>query len=462
MCNPGIYCCSRKEIVCIRRFDRCAIRISVFFPGEVEEIMLSHQSYPTVKQEPVITSDDWLFKLQTLSDDNRKHSRSGDGMITTDEDFNRRESDDGSGSKKKPGRKQTMAEPETKRKAQNRAAQRAFRERKENHVKQLEQENETLKSQVELLQSEIVGLRGKPFTFESSMHPPSNGSYNVDSSSNNEDSPDSTYSNTVVNSMGFSNTSGNNTSSMTSPESDGYVQSKQKQHKGSMDSNASVTPALSVTSSTTPTFSDSLGMTPGSDQAFNRDDTAQVFGNLDDTNLKSKGELSDLLKTFPEFGVLPMFANMNKNVAPLKQQEQQQQQQQLPSVTSPPFLQAQTPSATIQDPSLFLNDPIFGAYREVAESTEQIDLFNQLVSFDSAISPASENQGMDVALALKAAKNEVCEARKAEIIDDVWQDIQLKPSDSVINLDDLCSELRTKAVVCFKFLLIYWGSFNSI
>lgn len=40
--------------------------------------------------------------------------------------------------KKKPGRKPIVDEPTTKRKAQNRAAQRAFRERKENHVKELE------------------------------------------------------------------------------------------------------------------------------------------------------------------------------------------------------------------------------------------------------------------------------------------------------------------------------------
>ena len=422
--------------------------------------MLSHQSYPVVKQEPVNESDDWLFKLQTFSDDNRKHSRSGDGMSKADQDSKRRESDDANGSKKKPGRKQTMAEPETKRKAQNRAAQRAFRERKENHVKQLEQENETLKSQVELLQSEIVGLRGEPFTFESSKHPPSNGSYNVDSSSNTEDSPDSSYSNAIVNSTGFSSASGNNTSPMTSPESEGYMQSKQlqQQHKGSMDSNASATPALSVTSSTTPTFSDSLGLSPGSDQVFNRDNTAQVFGNLDDTNTKSTDELSDLLKTFPEFSVLPMFANMNKSTSPLQRQEQQQPQS--TSATSPPFLQAQTPSATIQDPSLFLNDPIFGAYREVAESTEQIDLFNQLVSFDSSISPESENQKMDDVFALEAAKNAMCEARKAEIVDDLWQDISSKPSDSVLNLDDLCAELRTKAVVSFKLLLIRWDVSN--
>ena len=39
---------------------------------------------------------------------------------------------------KKPGRKPLTSEPSSKRKAQNRAAQRAFRERKEKHLKDLE------------------------------------------------------------------------------------------------------------------------------------------------------------------------------------------------------------------------------------------------------------------------------------------------------------------------------------
>ncbi|TKX24834.1 transcription factor-like protein 11 [Elsinoe australis] len=70
---------------------------------------------------------------------------------------------------KKPGRKPLTSEPTTKRKAQNRAAQRAFRDRKERHLKDLEtkvaeltkttevekQENGALRAQVERLQSEL-------------------------------------------------------------------------------------------------------------------------------------------------------------------------------------------------------------------------------------------------------------------------------------------------------------------
>ncbi|KAF2772387.1 PAP1-domain-containing protein [Teratosphaeria nubilosa] len=76
-------------------------------------------------------------------------------------------------SAKKPGRKPLMNVPTTKRKAQNRAAQRAFRERKEKHLKDLESkvqevtksaeadkhENGLLKAQVERLQTELREYR---------------------------------------------------------------------------------------------------------------------------------------------------------------------------------------------------------------------------------------------------------------------------------------------------------------
>ncbi|CAK7223330.1 DNA-binding transcription factor yap1 [Sporothrix curviconia] len=70
---------------------------------------------------------------------------------------------------KKPGRKPLTSEPSSKRKAQNRAAQRAFRERKEKHLKDLEtkvaelekasetanNENDVLRAQVEKMTVEL-------------------------------------------------------------------------------------------------------------------------------------------------------------------------------------------------------------------------------------------------------------------------------------------------------------------
>ncbi|KAF4632865.1 hypothetical protein G7Y89_g5266 [Cudoniella acicularis] len=74
---------------------------------------------------------------------------------------------------KKPGRKPLTSEPTSKRKAQNRAAQRAFRERKEKHLKDLEtkvedlqkasesanQENSMLRAQVEKMSVELREYR---------------------------------------------------------------------------------------------------------------------------------------------------------------------------------------------------------------------------------------------------------------------------------------------------------------
>ncbi|CAG8566737.1 10126_t:CDS:2, partial [Paraglomus occultum] len=82
--------------------------------------------------------------------------------------------------KKKPGRKPLTNTPSSKRKAQNRAAQRAFRERKERYVKELEnkikllesqsaksvQENEKLRALVEQLQEENSLLKQSNFSFD--------------------------------------------------------------------------------------------------------------------------------------------------------------------------------------------------------------------------------------------------------------------------------------------------------
>ncbi|KAI0113390.1 PAP1-domain-containing protein [Daldinia grandis] len=88
---------------------------------------------------------------------------------------------------KKPGRKPLTNEPSSKRKAQNRAAQRAFRERKEKHLKDLEtkveelekaeaatnSENSQLRSQIEKLTMELSEYK-KKLTLLSSPHSASN------------------------------------------------------------------------------------------------------------------------------------------------------------------------------------------------------------------------------------------------------------------------------------------------
>lgn len=62
---------------------------------------------------------------------------------------------------KKPGRKPLTTEPSSKRKAQNRAAQRAFRERKEKHLRDLENKVQELEKLSEAANSENDALRAR-------------------------------------------------------------------------------------------------------------------------------------------------------------------------------------------------------------------------------------------------------------------------------------------------------------
>jgi len=101
-----------------------------------------------------------------------KRKSPAEGGVTNG-DSKRQELQEGERSAKKPGRKPLTSEPTTKRKAQNRAAQRAFRERKEKHVKDLEtkvaelekaseadkHENGLLKAQIEKQQAELKEYR---------------------------------------------------------------------------------------------------------------------------------------------------------------------------------------------------------------------------------------------------------------------------------------------------------------
>jgi hypothetical protein len=61
----------------------------------------------------------------------------------------------------KPGRKAAIDEPESKRKQQNRSAQRAFRERKQQLTETLEKENKELKNANDGLQNQILALQAE-------------------------------------------------------------------------------------------------------------------------------------------------------------------------------------------------------------------------------------------------------------------------------------------------------------
>ncbi|QDS71972.1 hypothetical protein FKW77_001313 [Venturia effusa] len=105
--------------------------------------------------------------------DKRKMSEDDDDDDDEHENGSKRQETGEGKTAKKPGRKPLTSEPTSKRKAQNRAAQRAFRERKEKHLKDLEtkvgelekasdsanHENGLLRAQVERLQIELREYR---------------------------------------------------------------------------------------------------------------------------------------------------------------------------------------------------------------------------------------------------------------------------------------------------------------
>ncbi|KAF1808016.1 PAP1-domain-containing protein [Eremomyces bilateralis CBS 781.70] len=135
--------------------------------------------------------------------DKRKNSEDAEEP----DEAKRRESDDKVS--KKPGRKPLTTEPTTKRKAQNRAAQRAFRERKEKHLRDLEtkvneleqvsestnHENGLLRAQVTRLQTELREYRKRLSLNASGLgaSPPLRGGLTALSTSNGASS-DNTFS----------------------------------------------------------------------------------------------------------------------------------------------------------------------------------------------------------------------------------------------------------------------------
>lgn len=77
--------------------------------------------------------------------------------------------DDDAADLRKPGRKKDPNEPETKRRAQNRAAQRAFRERKERHLKDLETRVHELEQSARSWQNSNLMLRTKLSALEDEL-----------------------------------------------------------------------------------------------------------------------------------------------------------------------------------------------------------------------------------------------------------------------------------------------------
>ncbi|KAK9455227.1 transcription factor PAP1-domain-containing protein [Dipodascopsis uninucleata] len=159
---------------------------------------LNADSFKTEENTPSLTSKTSISSSETASPEEKKDTPQSSKLDQekrkvdddySDDDFSETESkrrdtntaepDD---AKKRPGRKLMTSEPSSKRKAQNRAAQRAFRERKEKHLRDLEArvaelendahsmttENQFLKKQVDRLQNELKEYRKRQIPGNSS------------------------------------------------------------------------------------------------------------------------------------------------------------------------------------------------------------------------------------------------------------------------------------------------------
>ncbi|KAF9168195.1 DNA-binding transcription factor yap1 [Actinomortierella ambigua] len=165
-----------------------------------EQYRDSTATVPSVVPSATSTSKPIVSHLHHKNDVNPTAKASYDEKLHYSEGENSGDDEDkGSDSKpapKKAGRKPLTTEPTNKRKAQNRAAQRAFRERKERYVKsledrikeleethatktskELEEENMSLKVLVQKLETENYFLKEQSFTFDFPISQP--GLYNL-------------------------------------------------------------------------------------------------------------------------------------------------------------------------------------------------------------------------------------------------------------------------------------------
>lgn len=130
----------------------------------------------------------------------------------------------------KPGRKPIETEPKSKRTAQNRAAQRAYRERKEKKMKDLEDkvkdledenvrintETDFLKAQVDMLKNELTKYRGGDFDFSGIKLPSKVGTLSKSSAKSSTNNLIHSSSSSNLTSESDSSSSFNNSS----PETD--------------------------------------------------------------------------------------------------------------------------------------------------------------------------------------------------------------------------------------------------
>jgi AP-1-like factor len=363
--------------------------------------------------------------------------------------------------KKKPGRKMMMTEPANKRKAQNRAAQRAFRERKEAHVKGLEtrvteleeltenkdKENQQLKTQIQALQAELMAFRGQNFNFNFSVK--------------NVQNPSTLTNGTTVRNPFQSNGVQRAQQSSPSPSS-GSITDGSAFRSG--QSSLATSPENDINKNATPNIDipfDLFSSNPAGATKFptNSNNTTPLFStDLFNNSSATTSTSTPLFRQDTTTQTSPILDSFAQTLASLTQNQSPQNLSNgfnltMPSSTSTAPLTTFSPTSTS---NLFdMNDPLFNTWRDNSISTTDNDNFDIFDTMFSSMSPGAFNLVDTTGLTDFITDSPVQTTQPAAVDSNnpipcpsLWEKVTNHPKFDDINIDDLCAEMKAKAKVC--------------
>lgn len=351
---------------------------------------------------------------------------------------------------KKPGRKADNSEPANKKKAQNRAAQRAFRERKEKHLKDLEDrvseleaeshatssENDFLRQQVSRLQTELKKYRAS----RGSKSSVASGSTNTTTTTTNVGaSPNSQF---TFEFPFFQRSKSGASGSASYVKSSARSDSEKSSPASLLSPTSGIGSVSSASSSQSPETAKSVQSDPGEENFCDNLNLACGTRENPIPQAGAKGEtplLISALQAGNEFPQLPSSSSINtiKPANPI-------------DVISPPMFELDFLSD--------YRDPIFDSEDfSLPDLTTENSLFDPLAAPHSltGVSPATVPEPEDEETVPASSNNLMsCTA--------VWDRISAHPKFGDLDIDGLCAELRTKAKCSETGVVLSENDVNSV
>lgn len=306
-------------------------------------------------------------------------------------------------------------------------------------------ENETLKSQVEALQAELMSLRGQKFNFDFSMNNVQKSNPVADSTAvrnpfqsnqqNGQQPSPSPSSGSVTDSSLFRS---GRSSLATSPEN---------------DVNKNATPNIDIpfdlfsTSAGPVTFSNpsnqssplfSTDLFGNSPAQSNNSNSTPIFGQRQNTS-PVLDSFAQTLASLTQQNPSPLSNGFNNNSIP-------------PSASTAPLSLFSPGSTNLFD----MNDPLFSTWRDTS-TTGMDDSFDIFDTMFSSMSPGAfnlvDNTGLtefitDSPIITEQSTNTTVTGEKGITCPELWEKVKNHPQFDDIDIDQLCSEMRNKAKVC--------------